>query len=67
VFTNSKASRSDGACTGSNIRCPARVDTDFAIGRAVWPVDLTLWSEDMQHDMTPGDGLRIVNPFGVAG
>ncbi|WP_291868255.1 PIN domain-containing protein [Bradyrhizobium sp.] len=27
----------------------------------------TLWSEDMQHGMTLGDGLRIVNPFRVAG
>lgn len=27
----------------------------------------TLWSEDMQHGMTIGDGLRIVNPFRVAG
>lgn len=23
----------------------------------------TLWSEDMQHDMTLNEGLRIVNPF----
>ncbi len=23
----------------------------------------TLWSEDMQHDMTLAEGLRIVNPF----
>jgi predicted nucleic acid-binding protein len=23
----------------------------------------TLWSEDMQHDMTLEEGLRIVNPF----
>jgi predicted nucleic acid-binding protein len=23
----------------------------------------TLWSEDMQHDMTLKEGLRIVNPF----
>jgi predicted nucleic acid-binding protein len=23
----------------------------------------TLWSEDMQHGMTLGEGLRIVNPF----
>ena len=27
----------------------------------------TLWSEDMQHGMTPDAGLRIVNPFGAAG
>jgi predicted nucleic acid-binding protein len=27
----------------------------------------TLWSEDMQHSMMLGDGLRIVNPFRVAG
>lgn len=27
----------------------------------------TLWSEDMQHGMTLGDGLRIVNPFRVVG
>jgi predicted nucleic acid-binding protein len=27
----------------------------------------TLWSEDMRHGMTLGDGLRIVNPFRVAG
>jgi predicted nucleic acid-binding protein len=27
----------------------------------------TLWSEDMQHGMTLSDGLRIVNPFRVAG
>lgn len=27
----------------------------------------TLWSEDMQHGMTLDDGLRIVNPFRVAG
>lgn len=27
----------------------------------------TLWSEDMQHGMTLGDGLRIVNPFRIAG
>ncbi len=27
----------------------------------------TLWSEDMQHGMAVGDGLRIVNPFRVAG
>ncbi|SRR3989442_2413367 len=26
----------------------------------------TLWSEDMQHGMTLGEGLRIVNPFRVA-
>ena len=25
----------------------------------------TLWSEDMQHEMTLEEGLRIVNPFGV--
>jgi predicted nucleic acid-binding protein len=23
----------------------------------------TLWSEDMQHDMTFSEGLRVVNPF----
>lgn len=23
----------------------------------------TLWSEDMQHDMTFNEGLRVVNPF----
>jgi predicted nucleic acid-binding protein len=27
----------------------------------------TLWSEDMQHGMTLDEGLRIVNPFRVAG
>ena len=27
----------------------------------------TLWSEDMQHGMMLGDGLRIVNPFRVTG
>jgi predicted nucleic acid-binding protein len=27
----------------------------------------TLWSEDMQHGMVLGDGLRIANPFRVAG
>jgi predicted nucleic acid-binding protein len=27
----------------------------------------TLWSEDMQHGMTLAEGLRIVNPFRVAG
>ena len=27
----------------------------------------TLWSEDLQHGMTLGDGLRIVNPFRAAG
>ena len=27
----------------------------------------TLWSEDMQYGMTLGDGLRIFNPFRVAG
>ena len=27
----------------------------------------TLWSEDMQHDMTLDEGLRIVNPFRDAG
>ena len=26
----------------------------------------TLWSEDMQHDMQLGEGLRIVNPFRVS-
>ena len=26
----------------------------------------TLWSEGMQHGMTLGEGLRIVNPFRVA-
>ena len=26
-----------------------------------------LWSEDMQHDMVLGPGLRIVNPFRVLG
>lgn len=26
----------------------------------------TLWSEDMKHGMTLGEGLRIVNPFRVA-
>ena len=26
----------------------------------------TLWSEDMQHGMMLGDGLRIANPFRVA-
>src|ERR1700738_4110551 len=26
----------------------------------------TLWSEDMQHGMKLGEGLRIVNPFRVA-
>ena len=26
----------------------------------------TLWSEDMQHEMTLKEGLRIVNPFRVA-
>ena len=26
----------------------------------------TLWSEDMQHGMRLGEGLRIVNPFRVA-
>jgi predicted nucleic acid-binding protein len=26
-----------------------------------------LWSEDMQHDMTLGAGLRIANPFHAAG
>jgi predicted nucleic acid-binding protein len=23
----------------------------------------TLWSEDMQHELALGEGLRIVNPF----
>lgn len=27
----------------------------------------TLWSEDMQHDMTLNKGLRIVNPFRTPG
>ena len=27
----------------------------------------TLWSEDMQHGMTFGERLRIVNPFPIAG
>ena len=27
----------------------------------------TLWSEDMQDGMAIDDGLRIVNPFRVAG
>jgi predicted nucleic acid-binding protein len=27
----------------------------------------TLWSEDMQHGMTLEEGLRIVNPFRMAG
>lgn len=27
----------------------------------------TLWSEDMQHGMTFGERLRIVNPFSIAG
>jgi len=27
----------------------------------------TLWSEDMQHGMTLGAGLRILNPFRAAG
>jgi predicted nucleic acid-binding protein len=27
----------------------------------------TLWSEDMQHGMAIEEGLRIVNPFSVAG
>ena len=27
----------------------------------------TLWSEDMQHGMVLDEGLRIVNPFRVAG
>lgn len=27
----------------------------------------TLWSEDMQHRMELGNGLRIVNPFPAAG
>ena len=27
----------------------------------------TLWSEDMQHGMRLGEGLRIVNPFRAAG
>ena len=27
----------------------------------------TLWSEDMQHGMAIDEGLRIVNPFRVAG
>ena len=27
----------------------------------------TLWSEDMKHGMTLGDGLRILNPFRVTG
>lgn len=26
----------------------------------------TLWSEDMQHGTTLGEGLRIVNPFRIA-
>lgn len=26
----------------------------------------TLWSEDMQHGMELGEGLRIVNPFRIA-
>ncbi len=36
AFTDSKACRSGGACTGSNIkRCPAKVDIGFAIGSIV--------------------------------
>ena len=27
----------------------------------------TLWSEDMQHGMKLDEGLRIVNPFRLAG
>jgi predicted nucleic acid-binding protein len=27
----------------------------------------TLWSEDMQHGMMLGDGLRVIDPFRVAG
>jgi predicted nucleic acid-binding protein len=27
----------------------------------------TLWSEDMQHGMTLDEGLRVINPFRVAG
>jgi predicted nucleic acid-binding protein len=27
----------------------------------------TLWSEDMQHGMTFGERLQIVNPFSIAG
>ena len=27
----------------------------------------TLWSEDMQHGMLLGDGLRVVDPFRVSG
>ena len=26
----------------------------------------TLWSEDMQHGMALGEGLRIINPFRAA-